>query len=126
MNGFAQDLRYALRTLVKNPQFSLTAIVVLALAIGANTAVFGVVDKVLVRPLPIADADRVVVIWPRERVNATAIGEISHWTFRSWQENTHSFESLAAIGSVNWSVLLRQGDELTTLPVAAVRARSSP
>jgi putative ABC transport system permease protein len=122
MNGFMQDVRYALRTLTKTPGFSLTAIVVLALAIGANTAVFSVVDKVLVRPLPIANPDRVVVIWPRERANPTTISEISHWTFRSWQENARSFESLAAIGSVNWSLLLREGDELTTLPVGGVSA----
>jgi predicted permease len=126
MNGFVQDLRYALRALAKNPGVSVTAIIVLALAIGANTAVFGVVDKVLVRPLPIADPDRVVVIWPRERANPTTIGEISHWTFKSWDEHAQSFESLAAIGSVNWSLLLRQGDELTTLPVAAVSASFFP
>ena len=86
-----QDVRYAIRTLAKSPGFSFTAIIVLALAIGANTAVFGVVDKVLVRPLPIADPDRVVVIWPRERANPTTIGEVSHWTFRSWQEKRAQF-----------------------------------
>jgi hypothetical protein len=73
MNGFAHDVRYALRTLARSPGFALTAIAVLSLAIGATTAVFGVVDKILVRPLPIADPDRVVVIWPRERANPTTI-----------------------------------------------------
>src|SRR5688572_4234915 len=91
------ELRYAVRTLARNPGFSVTAILVLALAIGVNTAVFGVVDKVLVQPLPIADPDRVVVIWPRERENLTTIGEISHWTFRLWQREARSFETLAAI-----------------------------
>ena len=122
MKGFIQDVRYAFRALAKNPAFSLTAIGVLALAIGANTAVFNLVDKVLVRPLSIVQADRVVVIWPRERANPTTIGEVSHWTFKAWQEHGRSFEALAAFGSVNWTLLLRQGDEATTLPVAAVSA----
>jgi putative ABC transport system permease protein len=120
------ELRYAARTLVRSPEFSITAILVLALAIGINTAVFSVVDKVLVRPLPIDRPDRVVIIWPRDRENVTTIGEISHWTFRSWQQQAQSFERLAAIGSVNWSLRLRQGGELTTLPVAAVSASFFP
>jgi putative ABC transport system permease protein len=68
------DLKYAVRTLARNPGVSVTAIVVLALAIGANTAVFSVVHKVLVRPLPIEEPDGVVVIWPRDRENVTTIG----------------------------------------------------
>jgi putative ABC transport system permease protein len=100
--------------------------VVLALAIGANTAVFTVVDKVLLRALPFDRPERVVVIWPRERGNPTTIGEVSHWTFRSWQEQAQSFESLAAIGSVNWNMLLREGGESMTVPAAAVSASFFP
>jgi putative ABC transport system permease protein len=98
----------------------------LALAMGANTAVFSVIDKVLVRPLPIADADRLAIIWPRERANPTTIGEISHWTFRSWQQQAASFEALAAIGSVNWSMVLREHGEPATLQTAAVSASFFP
>jgi putative ABC transport system permease protein len=126
MNGFAQELRYTLRGLTKNPGFALSAILMLALAIGANTAVFSVIDKVLVRPLPIVDADRVVVIWPRERANPTTIGEISHWIFRLWQQEARSFDALAAIGSVNWSMVLREFGDPTTIPVAAVSASFFP
>ena len=120
------EIRYAVRSLVRTPGLSITAILVLALAIGVTTAVFSVVDKVLVRSWPIHDPDRVVVIWPRERKNPTTIGEISHWTFRAWQRQGQSFETLAAIGSVNWSLLLRQDGELATLPVAAVSASFFP
>jgi putative ABC transport system permease protein len=121
-----QDLRHAIRGLVKSPAFSLVAILVMALAIGVSTAVFDVVDEVLVRSFVIPEPERVVVIWPRDRESQTAIGEISHWTFRSWQTQTQSFESLAAMGSVNWSLLLRQGDQVATLPVAAVSASFFP
>ena len=126
MTGLIQDLRHSLRALNRNPGFALSATLMLALAIGANTAVFSVIDKVLVRPLPIADADRIVVIWPRERANPTTIGEISHWTFRSWQQQARSFETLAGIGSVNWSLVLREHGEPVTLPIAAVSASFFP
>jgi putative ABC transport system permease protein len=126
MTGIVQDLRFSFRSLLKQPGFALIAIGTLALAIGANTAVFSVLDKVLIRPLPIADPDRVVVIWPRERANPTTIGEISHWTFRSWQQDARSFEALAAIGSVNWNMVLREQGEAATLPVAAVSASFFP
>jgi putative ABC transport system permease protein len=77
---------------------------------------------VLLQPLPIADADHVVIIWPRDKQQITTVGEISHWTFRVWQRQAQSFESLAAIGSVNWTLVLRDGGEPATVPVAAVSA----
>jgi putative ABC transport system permease protein len=126
LTGIAQDVRLALRGLRKAPGFAASAVIMLALAIGANTAVFSVIDKVLVRPLPIADADRLVIIWPRERANPTTIGEISHWTFRSWQQQARSFETLAGIGSVNWSMVLREHGEPATIPIAAVSASFFP
>ena len=113
------DLKHSLRALRRTPMSSLAAICILAVAIGASAAVFSVVDKVLIRPLPIEEPDRVVVIWPREVANPTTIGEISNFTFRAWQKEVRSFESLAAIGSTNWSLVLREG-EPATIPVAAV------
>src|SRR5688572_11356568 len=100
------DIRHTLRFLRRTPTLTVPAVCTLAIALGASTAVFSVVDKVLVRPLPITTPDRVVVIWPRERANPTTIGEIAYATFRSWQKETRSFADLAAIGSTNWSLIL--------------------
>ena len=111
--------------LARAPGYTLVAACTLAVAIGASTAVFSVVDKVLLRPLPIDEPDRVVVIWTRERLNAGSIGEFSYPMFRSWQRDTRAFETLAAIGSVNWSLVLREGEPVT-LPVAAVSASFFP
>ncbi len=113
------DLKHSLRALRRTPMSSLAAICILAVAIGASAAVFSVVDKVLIRPLPLDEPDRVVVIWPREAANPTTIGEISNFTFRKWQNEVRSFQRLAAIGSTNWSLILREG-EPATIPVAAV------
>jgi putative ABC transport system permease protein len=104
---------------------SVSAICILAVAIGASAAVFTVVDKVLIRSLPFEDPDRVVVICPRERTNPTTIGEISHFTFRNWQQQVTSFQDLAAIGSANWGLILREG-EPATIPVAGVSASFFP
>ena len=113
------DLKHSLRALRRTPMSSVAAIGILAVAIGASAAVFSVVDKVLIRPLPLDEPDRVVVIWPREQANPTTIGEISNFIFRQWRQEVRAFQSLAAMGSTNWSLILREG-EPPTLPIAAV------
>ena len=113
------DLTHSLRALRRTPLSSLSAVCILAVAIGASAAVFTVVDKVLIRPLPIEEPHRVVVIWPRETANPTTIGEISNFIFQRWRQEVRSFQRLAAMGSTNWSVILREG-EAATLQIAAV------
>jgi len=65
MTGVAQDFRYALRQLRKNPGFTAVAVITLVLAVGANTAIFSVVQTVLLAPLPYRQVDRLAMIWGR-------------------------------------------------------------
>ncbi len=94
MNGLLQDLRYALRQLRKSPGFTLVAVLTLALGIGANTAIFSVVNAVLLNPLPFPNADRLVSMF-EEKENFSNYS-ISYPNFLDWQRNNHAFEAVAA------------------------------
>ena len=89
-----QDLRYALRQLRKNAGFAAVAVITLALGIGANTAVFSVVDAVMLRPLPFHDPSRLVVVKPTEPGRRDDIG-VSYPTFLDWRAQNHVFEGLS-------------------------------
>jgi len=92
-----QDLRYTMRTLRRAPGFTLTAIVVTGLGIGANTAAFSITDHVLLRPLPFANADRLVQLW--QRTPAYGRLELSPPNFHDWHNSSTSFEAMAAYSS---------------------------
>ena len=87
------DLRYAIRMLIKSPAFSVIAIVALALGIGANTAIFSVVDAVLLRPLPYPEPDRLVLL--RERMPIGDFGSVSYPNYLDWRAAQRSFTDLA-------------------------------
>ena len=91
-----QDLRYSARTLARSPGFALTAILVTALGIGANTAAFSVADFVLIRPLPYRDADRLVKIWEAPVDGSNGRNEVSPALYKEWTSTTRSFESMGA------------------------------
>src|SRR4030095_7234502 len=86
------DLRYAIRMLLHSPAFSLVAIVTIALGIGANTAIFSVVNGVLLRPLPFGDADRIVKVW-----SAQSGEKRSNHSAGDFQDLQRENRSLAAI-----------------------------
>jgi putative ABC transport system permease protein len=90
-----QDLRYAVRTLAKNPGFSLVAIITLALGIGANTAIFSAVSAVLLRPLPYPEPDRLVRVWERH-IKEGANNVVSAPDFIDWRARNRVFENIAA------------------------------
>ena len=109
MSTFVQDLRFALRGLIKQRGFTMVAVLTLALGIGANSAIFGIVNAVLLRPLPYQDPDRVVLMW-------------SHWTnwSKTWvsqgelvdyQEQARSLEHVAAFSPASYN-LTGGGDPL--------------
>jgi predicted permease len=114
------DFRYALRALLKRPAFSALIIATLAIAIGANSAIFSVVNGVLLRPLPYANPDRLVMAWT---VLPTFGREVSSLPdYRDWREQAKSFSSLAALASSSFG-LSGDGDvEPERVPAAFVTA----
>ena len=95
MTSALQDIRYALRTLTKSPGFAVIAILTLALGIGANTAIFSVVDTVLLKPLHYKSPDRLAMVWeslPRANV---AHNVVSPPNFLDWQQENHCFSDMA-------------------------------
>lgn len=109
MSNLWFDLRYALRLQLKNPGFTLVAVLALALGIGANSAIFSVVNAVLLRPLPFKDADRLVMLWGTEsQLNKAPvlIGE-----FLDWKEQSRSFEQIAAYVEDNLTLVTADSPE---------------
>ncbi len=88
-----QDLRYAARSLLRTPGFAVTAVLVAALGVGANTAVFSLADLVLVRPLPYTDASRLVKLW---QGGTGGWSEASPANYRDWKAMTTSFSEMGA------------------------------
>ncbi len=90
-----QDLRYAVRALRKAPGFTGVSVLVIALGIGANSAIFALADAALVRPLPFASADRLVMLWERSPRNAH--NRVTPLNFADWNEQNGSFASMATV-----------------------------
>jgi putative ABC transport system permease protein len=97
MPPVAQDLKYGARVLRKQPGFTIIALLALALGMGATCAIFGVVDAVLLRPLPFRDPDRLVVIWEKNAVQHKFKLYAAAGNFREWRQQGRSFEDMAAI-----------------------------
>jgi len=104
MNSLLQHIRFALRLIRKSPIFYLTVIVVLALGIGANTAVFSVVDAVLLRKLPYRDPARLVLVWEKNPTLGAMVGDrvpAAYTNFIEWVRQQHSFEAIAGFEDVS-------------------------
>ena len=97
MESVISDLRYGLRILIKAPVFTVTAVLMIALGIGANSAIFSVIEAVLMRPLPYDNPDRLVRIY--STIHDSKI-EVSSWAdIAEWQRQTTTFESVEAFGT---------------------------
>ena len=93
---WCQDLRFAARMLRTNPGFTTVAVFTLALGIGANTAIFSLVDAILLRPLPYKDSDRLVQLIEHDQKRGVDLDWVSFPNFRDWAEQSKSFEQMAA------------------------------
>jgi putative ABC transport system permease protein len=92
----ARDLRHAFRMLRRTPGFTAVAILTLALGIGANTAIFSVVDAILLRPLPYSEPDRLVRIWESSLKYGSQRNVVNPLNFLDWRDHSQSFEAMAA------------------------------
>jgi len=105
METLLRDIRYGVRSLLKRPAFALIAALTLALDIGANTAIFSVVNAVLLRPLPYRDAQHIVTIWQNNSKAGVSRNDVSPANFLDWQEQSRSFESMAGIEPFGFSMI---------------------
>ena len=102
MGTLLQDLRYGLRTLLKSPGFSAIAVIALALGIGANTAMFSIVNAVLLRPIPYSQPDRLMMLYTSMPQFRDA--SVSYPNFLDWQQRSRSFEQVAAYRTENFTL----------------------
>ena len=120
MNFLPQDLRYAGRMLLYRPGFTLIAVLTLALGIGANTALFSVINSVLLRPLPYAQADRLVLLWGNFQKLKMAHVPAKAAEFLDYQARNQSFEQVAAYSLRNLTLTgLAQPEPVRTAHVSA-------
>jgi len=113
MDNLFQDFRYGLRVLVKNPAFSAVAILTLALGIGANTAIFSVIDAVLLRPFPYEDPERLVITWEANLDLGLPQMVVSSPNYADWREQNRVFDEMAAFRTRG--MFLGREDELVRL-----------
>jgi MacB-like periplasmic core domain len=96
LESLARDVAYGVRVLKKNPGFALVAILIIAVGIGANAALFTVVRSVLLRPLPFADPDRLVMLYGQnDRKDPNSTNVVAAGDFYAWQQGSHGFEQMA-------------------------------
>jgi putative ABC transport system permease protein len=95
MGSLLQDLRYGLRAMLKKPGFTIIAVIMLALGIGANTAIFSIVNAVLLSPLPFKDPEQLVMVFTRS--NRDARNWVAYPDFEDWRAQSQSFAELSAI-----------------------------
>jgi putative ABC transport system permease protein len=102
---FAQDVRYGVRILLKSPLFTAVALTTIAIGIGANTAMFSLVDAILLRPLPYPDPQRLIVVGTHQR-DESGMSAMGTADFLAWRDHQHSFEQVAVLDGAGSSFAL--------------------
>jgi putative ABC transport system permease protein len=123
VSGVFQDIRYAFRQIRKAPAFAAVAVITLALGIGANTAIFSVVNGVLLRPLALKDPDRLVRIWhtpPQSSFPGISTFSVSPANYLDWQSQNHVFDSMAIYGYYGFTIT--GGDKPEQVDASSVSA----
>ena len=121
MGGLYQDFRYGLRMMFRKPGFTVIAVLTLALGIGANTAIFSIVNAVLLRQLPYPDADRLVMLWSTMKSQGVSTSGSSMPDYREWRDQNHVFDGLAGFyyGDFNLSGTNHQPERVQGARVTA-------
>jgi putative ABC transport system permease protein len=104
METFFQDVRYGLRLLIKRPGFTAVAVIALALGIGANSAIFSVVNGVVLRALPYKDPDRMAIVWSKPPWGGTGGFPVTAGEFIDWRDQNQVFEQIAAFHSQPFNI----------------------
>src|SRR5213075_2979272 len=104
MHSLLQDIRYGITMLFKSPAFSIVAVVALALGIGANTAIFSVVNGVLLRPLPFQHPEQLMMLWETDLSRGQQRGSVSYPNFADWREQNHVFERVACYNTHDFTM----------------------
>ncbi|MCA1568366.1 MAG: ABC transporter permease [Acidobacteria bacterium] len=104
LGDLSQDLGYGLRMLLKNPGFTVVAVIALALGIGANSAIFSVVNTVLLRPLPYQDPDRLVMVWEDNTKAGYPRDTPAAANYIDWRDQNQVFEGMAAIADMSFNL----------------------
>jgi putative ABC transport system permease protein len=124
MDTLFQDLRYAVRTLVKNPGFAALTIACLAVGIGVNSTIFSVVDTVAIRPLPFFEPDRLVALYTTHQANGIERGSVSYLDLQDWKTHSRALADIAAV--TGRSLTLSDGDEPERFNGATVTSNLFP
>jgi putative ABC transport system permease protein len=104
METLLKDIRYGFRTLLKTPGFTAAAVIALALGIGANTAIFSVVNAVLLRPLPFQQSDQLVMVWEKRAQLGRERNVVSPPDFNDWRAQNQVFEDMAAFSGQGFNL----------------------
>src|SRR2546421_1987295 len=114
MSKLWQDARYALRMLLKKPGFTMIAVISLALGIGANTAIFSVVNAILLKSLPYKDPESLVLVWGDNATKGYHRSQVSATDVDDWRHQNNVFEDVTTYG--DWSATFLGGGEPERVP----------